>query len=293
MKLVKVSLASESDRYKSVFKSLDLVFSDIKHHLYSLNPNKDYIVIKPNCIDTKNQLAVTNVDAIKAVLDFIEPVWQGRVIIAEGSGLGNTMEAFKKFNYMPLGDIYPNVTFLDMNYSEHIFTTGFDKNLAPLQIKISNTLAQAPLRISIGPPKTHDNVIVTLSIKNMAVGAILKSDKENIHQGYKAINKTIAALNQYTYPHISVIDGWVGMEGDGPIYGSPKETHFAVASTNCLGADVITTKIMGFNPIQVGYLNILGAQNIINLLQIIGCDINKFNFSFKHPKNYLDQINWY
>lgn len=291
-KLIKVALTSEKDRYQTVFKALDYIFADITPKIYALNPEKDYIVLKPNCIDTNNTAAVTHIDALSAILDFIQPIWQGKIILAEGSGLGNTMEAFNNFKYIGLKNTYPNLEFLDLNFSDSIFVEGFDQNLKPIQIKISNTVCEAPLRIAVGPPKTHDTVIVTLSIKNLAVGSILKEDKTRIHQGVKAINRTIAAINKYTFPHLSVIDGWTSMEGDGPVDGNEINTRFAVASVNSLAADVFTTQRMGFNPIQVGYLNYLGAADIINLIQVVGCDPNNFNFHFKPPSTYLEQIQW-
>lgn len=291
-KPIKVALTREKDRYQTVFKALDAILTDITNKIYALNPKKDYIVIKPNCIDTQKEAAVTHLDALMAVLDFLQPIWPGRMILAEGSGLGNTMEAFRNFQYLSLKNIFSNLEFLDLNFSDAIFVEAFDKNLKPFQIKISNTVAEAPLRISVGPPKTHDSVIVTLSIKNMAVGSILKEDKMKIHQGPKAINRTLAALNKYTFPHLSIIDGWISMEGEGPVEGQTRETHFAVSSTDCLAADVFTAKRLGFNPIQIGYLNLLGAAKIQNLIQSVGGNPNDFNFHFKKPSTYLKQIQW-
>lgn len=287
-----VSLAREKDRYQTVFKSLDDIFSDISQKVYALNPNKDYILLKPNCIDTHKEAAVSHAEALMAVLDFLQPVWQGKIILAEGAGFGNTMEAFKNFKYLGLKDIFPNLEFLDLNFAESIFVEGYDKDLKPMPIRISNTVAEAPLRISVGPPKTHDSVIVTLSIKNMAVGSILKEDKLKIHQGPRAVNRTLAAINKYTFPHISVIDGWTSMEGNGPVDGDVLETHFAVASSNCLAADVFTTERMGFNPIEIGYLNFLGAMNVKDQIQVNGANPKDFNFHFKHPDTYLEQIQW-
>ncbi|MFA6493338.1 MAG: DUF362 domain-containing protein [Patescibacteria group bacterium] len=292
MELVKVALAQEKDRYQTVFRGLDFIFTEISEKIYTLDAKKDYILIKPNCIDTKKENAVTHVDAIMAILDFIQPIWQGRIILAEGSSAGNTMEAFRNFKYLGLKSMFPNLEFLDLDFADAICVDGFDKNLKPMQLQISNTVAEAPLRISVSPPKTHDDVVVSLSIKNMATGSILKEDKPKVHQGPKAINKTIAAINKYTFPHISVIDGWISMEGNGPINGDPIETRFAVTSANCLAADVFTTQRMGFNPIQVGYLNYLGAAEIQKKIQTVGRNPDDFNFHFKHHNTYLDQIQW-
>lgn len=289
---IKVAISSEKDRYQTVFRALDRIFPEVSEKIYGLDAEKDYILLKPNCIDTKKQAAVTHRDALMAVLDFLEPIWDGRVILAEGAGLGNTMEAFKNFQYLGLKNMFPKLDFLDLNFANSIFVTGFDRALKPIQLKVANTVAEAPFRISVGPAKTHDSVIVTLSIKNMAVGSLLKEDKTKIHAGPKAINRTLAEINKYTFPHLAVIDGWLSMEGNGPVDGEPRQTHFAVASCNALAADVFTTERMGFNPLQVGYLNLLGAKEIQPLIECVGRDPNNFNFHFKPPATYLKQIQW-
>jgi len=148
------------------------------------------------------------------------------------------------------------------------------------------------MRVSVGPAKTHDAVVVTLSIKNMAVGSILKEDKEKIHSGFRGINKSIAMLYEYTHPHLAIIDAWESMEGNGPYDGSKVETHFAVASTNALAADTLVSELMGFNPLQIGYLNMLGAESTKVQTEIIGQDRASFQFHFKPHKTYLEQISW-
>ncbi len=286
-----VALAAEEDRYKTIFKSLDLITKDINDATAQLNPEYDYILLKPNCITASSKNCATSVDALRATLDFLRGVWSGKIILGEGSS-DNTFRAFTNYGYENLKNEYENLEFLDLNYSDAIFVDIVDSNLNPFQVKISNTLASAPLRISIGPPKTHNSVIVTLSIKNMAVAAMLGDEKHKIHQGPKSINRSIANLFEYTYPHISIIDGWQGMEGNGPVDGKMIDTKFAVTSMNSLAADCLCTKIMGFNPIQIGYLNLLGAENIVPKISVLGKNPNDFLFKFKPHKTYLEQIEW-
>ena len=285
------ALESQEDRYKTVFKALDLITKDINDSIGQLSPKSDYILVKPNCVMDTVKNCATHVDAIIATLDFVTALWPGKIIFAEGSAQ-STFRAFQNYGYEILKQRYSNIEFLDLNYAETIYIDVFDRFLKPLKIRISNTVSQAPMRISIGPPKTHDSVIVTLSIKNMAVGSIYGEDKMLIHQGPKAINKTLAEINKYTFPHLSVIDGWQGMEGDGPAGGKMVDTRFAVASLNCLAADVLTTRLMGFNPLQVGYLAYSGAFDIVNKIQVIGKNPADFTFKFKPHHSYLEQIQW-
>lgn len=291
----KVALTAEENRYQTVFRALDFFTQEIVKIIDSIeieDHHKNYVVIKPNCVVTNNPLAATNIEALRAVLDFLAPIWQGRVILAEGTGVGNTMEAFKNYGYLGLKKDYPNLEFSDLNFSNAIFIDVFDRDLKPQRIKIANTVCESPLRISVGPPKTHDSAVVTLSIKNMAIGSILKEDKMKLSHEPRSINRSIAAINEYTFPHLSVIDGWVGMEGNGPAHGHKVDSQFCVCSDNPLAADTLTTKIMGFHPLQIGYLNLLGAGKIQDKIEVIGKDPIAFRFHFKPHQTYLEQIQW-
>ena len=291
----KVALTSEENRYETVFRALDFFTQEIVKNIEKIDPNdhhKNYILIKPNCVVTNNPLAATHVDGLRAVLDFLEPIWQGRVVLAEGSGVGNTMEAFQNYGYLNLKKDFPRLEFSDLNYSNAIFIDIFDRELKKQRIKISDTLAESPLRISIGPPKTHNAAIVTLSIKNNAIGAILKEDKLKLCHDPRSLNRSIAAINEYTFPHLAIIDAWEGMEGNGPAEGKRVETRYCLCSANALAADVLATRLMGFNPLQVGYLNLLGEKELKDKIEVVGKESNSFYRQFKPHDTYLQQIQW-
>ncbi|HTY61890.1 MAG TPA: DUF362 domain-containing protein [Acidobacteriota bacterium] len=90
--------------------------------------------------------------------------------------------------------------------------------------------------------KTHDMVVATFSLKNVVVGSAIKepapapgvmgiSDKPIIHGGgVLGINYNLAALAPRLHPHLAVIDSFEGMEGDGPISGTPVDHRVCVAS---------------------------------------------------------------
>jgi len=61
--------------------------------------------------------------------------------------------------------------------------------------------------------------MVSLSIKNLAMGSIFRNDKKTVHQGISEINMFIADIAEQVWPDLAVIDGSEGMEGDGPSSG--------------------------------------------------------------------------
>jgi uncharacterized protein (DUF362 family) len=114
--------------------------------------------------------------------------------------------------------------------------------------------------------KAHNYAVATLSVKNMAMGAPLHSsrketpewhDKRKFHAGYRQMHLNLLLTAQALAPNwgISVIDGFEGMENDGPVNGTPVAHRVAIASTDFIAADRVGVEAMGINPEWVGYLN--------------------------------------
>jgi uncharacterized protein (DUF362 family) len=130
------------------------------------------LLIKPNFVSVERQLAATHVGAVRAVLDFVRARYDGTVIVAEGAAVSPTREGFHRFDYESLVDAY-GVELLDLNADETVPVLIYDRRLRPLTVSLARTAVEADYRIAVGPPKTHDVVVVTLSIKNMVMGALV------------------------------------------------------------------------------------------------------------------------
>jgi uncharacterized protein (DUF362 family) len=95
-----------------------------------------------------------------------------------------------------------------------------------------------------------------------------------MHQSYPVINLNLALIAPRVVPHLSVIDGFEAMEGNGPSEGDPVPWGIALASTDALAADVTAVTLMGFDPDEVGYLHYckmmgLGAGDL-DEIRIVG-----------------------
>ena len=255
------------------------------------------VLVKPNFVSVNRQLAATHVDAVRAVLDFVRARYDGPIVVAEGAALSPTWEGFRNYGYEPLVEEY-GVELVDLNADDTVPVRIYDRRLRPLTVHLARTVVESDYRISVGPPKTHDTVIVTLSIKNMVMGSLVNpqtvrrtggtpglarrlaglapkwmwqsrlaewakgtllggpggSSKMAMHQGFAVINLNLALVAPRVWPHLAVIDGWQGMEGDGPGNGDAVGWRVALTGTDPLAVDVFTTHLMGFDPEQVGYL---------------------------------------
>jgi len=270
----KISFIKSDDRNYNVTRALSLIKSEIISGIKKANN----IVIKPNCVVTDFQLAATHVETLDAILEFISPYAKNQIILAEGSGVGETVEAFKNYNYFSIQEKY-GFAFIDLNRDDFKNIDLIDRNGKTWKAEVSQTILDADYIISVAMPKTHNEVVYTGAIKNIAVGSLLrpegsfaariasrfgmvKNNKAMIHQGYRALNHNIKTLSENIPISLAVIDGFEAMQGDGPAHsGELVPAHWAAASSDALALDLLAIELMGINLVDVGYLSML-SQNV-------------------------------
>jgi uncharacterized protein (DUF362 family) len=82
------------------------------------------------------------------------------------------MQGYERFGYYDLAKPY-NVQFIDLNACETVTARIYDRRMRPCTVRLARPVVDSDFRISVGPPKTHNAVIVTLSIKNMVMGTLV------------------------------------------------------------------------------------------------------------------------
>lgn len=288
--MTRVSLIKGKDRRDNIKRSLDLIYDDVKNNFKSKQ-----VIIKPNFVSTSIQLASTHVDQIRGILDFIKEFYTDRVIIAEAA-CGDTLKAYENFGYYNLLKDY-DVELVDLNQGpfEKIFIK--DGRGKTIQVRVSSLLLDRSNYIISGAKlKTHDAVVVTLAIKNIAIGCIFVSDKSLVHQGTKQININIADIVENVWPDLAVIDGFEGMEGNGPTHGSPIHVGVAISSTDPLAADKIACEVMGVDFDKVGYLNYCTKKGLgetdLKRIDLKGHSIKECMRPFRLHKTVKEQFRW-
>lgn len=271
----KISFIKSDDRKYNIERCLSL----IKGEIISGLKNANKVVVKPSCVVDNNKLACTNVDALDAVLEFIKPLTKTQITLAEGVGIGDTMTAFKNYEYLTLQDKY-DFSLTDLNIDDYKEIDLVDRNGKIWSAQIAKTILEADYLISVSPPKTHNEAVYTGAIKNVAVGSlirtngslpariasrfgIMRNNKSMIHQGYKALNQNIKLSYDHIPLKLAVLDGYEIMEGNGPIGGDMVPAHFAVASSDPLAADWLTCMLFGIKIKDVGYLSMLDEEDKI------------------------------
>jgi uncharacterized protein (DUF362 family) len=301
-----VGLASGESRRKNVCDSLSAIEDRILPRLAA----KKYVVIKPNIVNPRNQLASTHVDALHGILDFLAPRFKGPVVIAESSA-GFTTEGYDNFRYRevipehkPLG-----VSLVDLNeegkYVTHSILDG-DLHFVPARLAARLVDPDAFI-ICSAMLKTHNTVVATLSIKNMALGAPLHSsrkekqgwnDKRIFHGGVRQTHVDIALTARKLQPFwgAAVIDGFAGMEGNGPNDGTEVPSRIAIASTDYVAADRVGIEAMGVDASWVGYFNFCAqaglGQNDLAKIDIRGPKLAEVARKYKMSDDIRRELRW-
>ncbi len=281
------TLIKGNDRRENIYNSLKLIEDEV---LAGIEDRQ--ILIKPNFVQTSVPLAATHADAIRGILDFLQPHYKRQILIGESTPQAEgTLAGYEHYGYQALLKEY-NVKLLDFNEGpyQYRYTLG-EKNL-PVPIKICSPFLDPKLYIiSAAIMKTHGYASVTLSLKNMLLGAPIKGDKNQMHRGPHGEPDDIIHFNMFhmaqeVYPDLAVIDGFTGMEGDGPSRGTPVDSRIAVASVDPLAADVLSTRLMGYDSKKIGYLSAMTeagmGQGNLEKIKVLGNRIEECSYRFKN-----------
>ncbi|MBC7237739.1 MAG: DUF362 domain-containing protein, partial [Chloroflexi bacterium] len=255
---------------------------------------KKRVLIKPNFVSVHRPLAATHVDAVRAVLDVLQARGVGEVTLAGNPASGSFEQGLRNYGFTALLERYP-IRVVDLKQDETVEVWAYDGHLRPKLLRVARTMVESDYRISVGPPKTHDIVLVTLSLKNMAVGSL--PHKSSIHAGPQGTNLNLYKLAPYVAPHLAIIDGYRGMEGSGPVSGDPVEWRIAIASTDFVAADSLAAQLMGFQAGEVGYIHYCALRGLgherIEEMEIVGnISVAEARHPFRRHPGSEEQVRW-
>jgi uncharacterized protein (DUF362 family) len=214
------------------------------------------VILKPNLVEFEPGGAInTHPMLVHAVLEAFTALGAASVRIAEGPGhRRSTLDMAEAAGYFHTIPGFED-RFVDLNLDE-VSKVAPPTEIARIgKLYLPNTVLGADLLVSVAKMKTHHWVGATLSMKNLfgvVPGGVYGWPKNVLH--WLGIEESIVALHRVFPRQFAIVDGIVGMQGNGPIQGMPKPAGVLVLGSDPVAVDATCCRVMGIDPIRVGYL---------------------------------------
>lgn len=207
------------------------------------------VFIKPNLAISASPESgiVTDVGLIGSLVDFLREKGVDKIFVGEGPVMGHqASDVFAGTGYKALAH-EKNLELVDLNTAER-------KNVKWHYGKISiPNIVLDSFYINVAKLKTHVQTTVSLSMKNQK-GLLLPIDKKRFHRDW-GLHQAIAHLAEVVKPDLAMVDGFIGLEGDGPLSGGkPKKLGVLAAGEDMVALDSTCCHVIGIDPNSVLHL---------------------------------------
>ena len=229
------------------------------------------VLVKPNLIDVIEGHPVTSgPSVVGAVISLLREL--GAAEVAVGDGPGFRREAWPVVRASGLAAVLAplKLPFVDLNYDAPAPMPARDGwFLQARELWLPRHVREADLIVSVPKLKTHHWAGVSLSMKNLfgiVPGCRYGWPKNILHTNGLALS--VLGVYQAARPVVAVVDGIVGMEGDGPLFGDPVPHGLLAVGADPVAVDATCCRLMGIPPLQVDHLLLAGWAGVGQLSKI-------------------------
>lgn len=221
------------------------------------------VVIKPNLLAPlpSTSGATTDPNVARAIVDRSIAAGATRILIVEAAPLGQPSN-FAACGYTTVFASYPQVQLVDLRTGTYVLTAVPGGGYAYQSIWVPSLVLQPGVFfISAAKMKTHVSAVTTLSMKNLVGLASETAYAQPIAPNYprhdmheRGIDQAVMDLNLVRPVDFAVIDGVWGMQGQGPLHGTPVATNVVLAGQNPVAVDRVALNVMEIPQNAVVYL---------------------------------------
>ena len=270
----KVAVVKGERGHEPVFKALEIV--DYKSAVAGWKT----VLIKVNFItvQTWDTGATTDPMVVEGIIKKLKDLPVKIYIVESDATMTNADGAFKATGMKEMAE-RNGIECLNLRYGEDKVKIDIPSGTALDSITVPRLVTESAV-ISAAKLKTHGSTKVTLGMKNM-FGLLPDKFKGKYH--IKGISKVIADINTAIRPVLTVIDGFVAMEGNGPSNGSPVKMDLIIAGKDVVATDATACRIMGFDPHEVAHIRMAYERKLgeIDDIEVLGEEINSVKRQFK------------
>jgi uncharacterized protein (DUF362 family) len=219
------------------------------------------VVLKPNMVEFDPRGVINTSPALVAAAARVFRSLDAReVVVAEGPGHRRDNDYLLDASGLRATLTDVNVRYVDLNTDNLRRVAARSRFTGLGHLWLPETIASADLVVSMPKLKTHHWAGVTLSMKNLfgiMPGMVYGWPKNVLHQ--RGIPASIVDINaSLPAARFAIVDGIVGMEGNGPIQGTPKRSGLLAFGTDFVAVDATCARLMTIEPDRIEYLQTAG-----------------------------------
>jgi uncharacterized protein (DUF362 family) len=217
------------------------------------------VLLKPNLVEFERGGVIhTEADVLAAAVALFENLGAAEIMIGEGPG--HRRDAFFLAEEAGYRAAVPRfeARFVDLNRDDVAHVAPFADTGG---IYLPRTALASDLVVSVARMKTHHWAGATLSMKNLfgvVPGILYGWPKNHLHQ--VGIGRSVAELYRIFPRCFAIVDGIVGMEGNGPVQGRPRQCGVLVMGGDPAAVDATCCRIMNIDPEKIEYLRLVSAR---------------------------------
>jgi uncharacterized protein (DUF362 family)/ferredoxin len=217
------------------------------------------ILIKPNLNNDLSALTGNSTDlrVLVALIQNLQQQGYTNITIADGPNVGIYRKGIDVFDRLGLRCLAEklDVRLIDLNHSAYVqveVESGF--------VRVAEPCLQADYLINVPKIKTHAEAGMSVAVKNL-MGCVVGADTRIMHLDLGA---NLVRLNQAVQPDLILVDGLIGMEGNGPGDGSPRRLDLLLAGRDPYELDLLVSRLMGLDAKESSYLKVAQQKGIID-----------------------------
>ncbi|HSK18069.1 MAG TPA: DUF362 domain-containing protein [Longimicrobiales bacterium] len=226
--------------------------------LFDLDVRDRRVLLKPNLVEfDPNGVINTQPALIAATVEAFRKLGAREVVVAEGPGHRRDNEYLLDASGLGYAMRDAGSRYVDLN-TDSVRKTGLRTPFTGLgALYLPESVLDADLIVSMPKLKTHKWAGATLSMKNMfgiVPGSVYGWPKNVLH--WHGIENSIMDINAaLDVPRFNIVDGIVGMEGNGPIQGDARHSGVLVFGADPVAVDATGARLMGLDPTKMAYLS--------------------------------------
>ena len=238
------------------------------------------VLLKPNFLAPRatDRAVATHPDIIRGAARQARAAGASRVLVSDSPGVGTAAQCAARLG-LASGDL---LEIVDAGEGEWVPSS----DTGAWRLHLSSLMRRHPL-LNLAKVKTHGQMILTAAVKN-TFGAVPGLEKAQWHyrmgRDPHRFARLLVHIHEAVRPRLNILDGVIGMEGNGPSSGTPRKLGILMASENAHALDWVLARILDLNPERIYTLKAAKEMGLLpdeKDIEIVGPEVAELH---PHPE---------